>query len=53
MPASRCRKACAARGIAFAVGGAGAWPEDPKGCARFSDFASFHQFLGTLKPPPF
>jgi len=45
--------ACEARGIAFAVGGAGAWPEGARGLERFHDFARFHGYLTALRPARF
>lgn len=46
-------RACEARGIALAIGGNGAWPETAAGYERFRDFASFHRYLGKLRPPLF
>lgn len=41
-------RACAQRGIALALGGAGAWPEERAHARRFREFASFHRFVADL-----
>jgi excisionase family DNA binding protein len=41
-------EACAARGIALALGGLGAWPESPRYAHRFREFEGFHRFTVEL-----
>ncbi len=40
--------ACKSRGIALALGGLGAWPDEPRYAHRFREFESFHRFAAGL-----
>lgn len=41
-------RTCQERGLALALGGEGAWPDEPRHAHRFREFASFHRFAAAL-----